>query len=432
LKVIDTTAKKKRRLLRAKTTSIVTSILVIALAGIFQRTYKIGYEQQEGALVSESAPAETLSIANVYSGTITRNSNLYSELSSWKLPISVISDLTGRFSRLFDLRSSKPGDRFKVFMGKGDTVEAFEYLTRDWKRYRLDREGDDYIATVNEVGLDRKVERVDGVIQTSLWDALLPILPDMEIFSTLTDIFDSEIDFLTEPQVGDKFSMIYEVYDKDSIFVKPGRILAAEYILKGVPHRAFLYEDSSGHTDYYDEKGYSLRKSFLRSPLNYRRISSRFSMSRLHPILKIYRPHLGVDYAAAPGTPVVSPGEGQIIFKGWKNGFGNYLEIRHPSNLITSYGHLRGFARGLSVGDHINQGELIGYVGQTGLATGPHLDYRVMKNGRFIDPLKMVVPAALPVKEQYRVEFQMVVAEYLPLLENPAAPLPQPIFAAGN
>jgi murein DD-endopeptidase MepM/ murein hydrolase activator NlpD len=432
LRVIDTTSIKKRRKLRAKITSVVTTILIIALAGIFQRTYKTGSESPGLASVAQSAPAETLSIANIYSGTITRNSNLYTELSSWRLPISVISDLTGRLSRLFDLRASKPGDRFKVFMGKGDTVEAFEYLTSDWKRYRLDRDGDDYIATVDQVGLERKVERVDGVIQTSLWDALLPILPDMEIFSSLTDIFDSEIDFLTEPQVGDRFSLIFEVFEKDSIFVKPGRILAAEYVLKGVPHRAFLYEDSSGHTDYYDEKGYSLRKSFLRSPLNYRRISSRFSMSRFHPILKIYRPHLGVDYAAAPGTPVVAPGEGQIIYKGWKDGFGNYLEIRHPSNLITSYGHLRGFARGLSIGDHVNQGELIGFVGQTGLATGPHLDYRVMKNGRFIDPLKMVVPAALPVKEQYRAEFQTVVAQYLPLLENPTTTLPQPVFAAGN
>jgi murein DD-endopeptidase MepM/ murein hydrolase activator NlpD len=423
---------KKRRLLRAKITSIFTSILIIALAGIFQRTYRTGSELMDSTPAAQSAPAETLSIANIYSGTISRNSNLYTELSSWNLPISVIGEITSRLSRLFDLRGSRPGDSFKVFMGKGDTVEAFEYLTGDWKRYRLDRDGDGYIATVNQIGLDRKVERVDGIIQTSLWDALLPVLPDMEIFSNLTEIFDSEIDFLTEPQVGDKFSLIFEVFDKDSIFVKPGKILAAEYILKGVPHRAFLYEDSSGHTDYYDEKGYSLRKSFLRSPLNYRRISSRFSMSRLHPILKIYRPHLGVDYAAAPGTPVVAPGEGRIVFKGWKNGFGNYLEIRHPSNLITSYGHLMGFARGLSVGDHVSQGELIGFVGQTGLATGPHLDYRVMKNGRFIDPLKMVVPASLPVKERYRAEFQTVVAQYLPLLENREPAPPQPVFAAGN
>ncbi len=408
--------------------------MIITFAGILQQTYRTGsMPRGAGSDTLSAVPAETLSIANIYSGTITRNSSLYTELSSWQLPISVVSDLTVRFSRLFDLRGSKPGDKFKVFVSKGDTIEAFEYITSDWKHYRLDRNGNDYIATVNQIGLDRKVERVEGVIQTSLWDALLPILPDMEIFSDLTDIFDSEVDFLTETQAGDRFCLIFESFEKDSIFVRPGKILAAEYILGGVPHRAFLYEDSLGHRDYYDEKGYSLRKSFLKSPLNYRRISSRFSMSRLHPIYKIYRPHLGVDYAAASGTPVVSAGEGRITYRGWKSGFGNFIEIRHPSSMITSYGHLKGFARGLAVGDHVTQGQLIGFVGSTGQSTGSHLDYRVMKNGRFIDPLKMVVPAAMPAKEQYRAEFGKVVAEYMPQLEK-AAPdtANKPVLAGRN
>jgi len=318
-------------------------------------------------------------------------------------------------------------------MGQGDSILAFEYITSDWKRYRLDRNGSDYIATVNEIGLDRKVQRVEGVIESSLWDALLPVLPDMEIFSDLSDIFDSEIDFLTEPRVGDRFSLVFETYEKDSVFVRPGKILAAQYFLGNVPHRAFLYTDSSGHRDYYDERGYSLRKSFLKSPLNYRRISSRFSMSRLHPILKIRRPHLGVDYAAAAGTPVVASGEGRVAYRGWRSGFGNYIEIRHPSNMVTCYGHLKGFAKGLSAGDHVDQGQLIGFVGSTGMATGPHLDYRVMKNGRFIDPLKMIVPAALPVKDAYRAEFQKVVAEYTPLLDKPATPAAwQPVLAGSN
>ena len=429
MRTIDT-KEHKRRSLRTRITSIIIGALIIAFAGVLQRTYQSGshdiYTVEDD---SSSYYSETINVAAVYNGTISRNSSLYSELLNWPIPKNLISELTGRFSRLFDLRTSKPGDSFKVFIGQGDTIVAFEYITSDWKKYRLDREGSDYIATVNEIGLDRKVQKVDGVIKTSLWDALLPSLPDMEIFSDLTDIFGWEIDFLTEPRVGDRFSLVFETYEKDGVFVRPGKILAAEYDLGETPHRAFLYQDSTGHTDYYDENGYSLKKTFLKSPLNYRRISSRFSMSRLHPIYKIYRPHLGVDYAAASGTPIVAAGDGHIIYKGWRSGFGNYVEIQHPSSTITCYGHLRGFAKGLSSGDKVTQGEVIGYVGQTGDATGPHLDYRVKKNGRFIDPLKMVVPASLPVKDEYRAEFKVIVAEYMNELKNG---IPEPVLAQGN
>jgi murein DD-endopeptidase MepM/ murein hydrolase activator NlpD len=414
--------KNDRHTLKTRIASILTGVLIFVFAWVLQRTYQSGsvIDFEPSGDPDQSQYSETINIAAIYSGTISRNSSLYNELMNSPVSREIITGITSRLSRLFDLRRSKPGDSFKLFMGAGDTVLAFEYMTKDWKRYRLDREGDDYIATVHDVDLERKVKRVDGVLESSLWDALLPVLPDMEIFADLTDIFGWEIDFLTESHYGDKFSLIFETFEKDSLYVKPGRILAAQYILNGVPHRAIFFEDSLGHKDYYDENGYSLRKSFLKSPLNYRRISSRFSRSRLHPIYKIYRPHLGVDYAAAEGTPVAAAGEGHIIFKGWKGGFGNYIEIRHPSNMVTCYGHLRGFARGISNGSHVAQGQVIGYVGATGDATGPHLDYRVKKNGNFVDPLKMVVPASLPVKDEFKPEFQQVVNLYLPLLQNPA------------
>jgi murein DD-endopeptidase MepM/ murein hydrolase activator NlpD len=424
---------RNRHNLRARITSIITCILIFVFAGILQKTYNSGSKAEYQISTDTTATyTEQVSVANVYSGTIGRNSSLYSELLNMTIPKTLISELTTRFSRLFDLRGSKPGDSFKVFVSPGDTIVAFEYLTSDWKRYRLDRNGSDFIATVNEIGLKRKVERVDGVISSSLWDALLPLLPDMEIFGDLTDVFGWEIDFLTDPRTGDKFSLLYEVYEKDGVFVRPGKILAAQYILAGTPHRAFYFQDSTGHADYYDENGYSLRKSFLKSPLNYRRISSRFSMSRLHPIMKIYRPHLGVDYAADSGTPVVAAGEGQVAFKGWRTGFGNYIEIKHPSDMITCYGHLRGFAKGLADGEHVNQGQLIGYVGSTGESTGPHLDYRVKKNGRFVDPLKMIMPASLPVKNEYKAEFQKVISEYLPQLEHSPVVAPAPVIAQRN
>lgn len=363
-------------------------------------------------------PVEILDIEAIYSGMIKKNSSLYAELLNLEIAHPLVAEITSRFSRMFDLTRSQPGDRFKLFMGPDDGIVALEYTTDDWKRYRLDHDGNRYIETIYEVGLDRTVKTVEGRIESTLWDALMPQLPDMEIFFSMADIFGWEIDFLTEPRIGDSFKIAFEVYGKDGAFVKTGNILGAEYVLEGEVHRAFLYTDPEGWRDYYDENGYSLRKTLLKSPLNYRRISSKFSYRRLHPIRKINRPHLGVDYAAAVGTPVVAAGEGYVVFKGKKRGFGNYLEVKHSHGFVTCYGHLHKFGKGVAKGRHVVQGQVIGYVGNTGESSGPHLDYRVRKNGKYINPLKMTIPAAMPVKDKYREMFNRTVAEYLPYFNS--------------
>jgi len=364
---------------------------------------------------------ESVEIATIYKGNISKNSSLYAELLNLELSRDLIANITSQFSRIFNLRKSQPGDTFQIFMGSDENVLAFEYTTGDWKRYRLDREGDQYIESVSNIGLERTVESVEGKVETSLWDALSPLLPDMEIFFDMADVFGWEIDFLTEPRIGDSFKIIFEVFRKDSLFVKTGNIIAAEYVLGGVPHRAFLYTDPDGHRDYYDENGYSLRKALLKSPLNYRRISSKFSYNRFHPINKIYRPHLGVDYAAAIGTPVVAAGEGYVLFKGPKRGFGNYVEVRHANNIITCYGHLEYFGKGIAEGRRVAQGQVIGYVGNTGESTGPHLDYRIRKNGEYVNPLKMTIPAAMPVKDEYKENYHTIVTQYMPYLDSRSA-----------
>ncbi len=167
-----------------------------------------------------------------------------------------------------------------------------------------------------------------------------------------------------------------------------------------------LYQDPTGHKDYYEPSGKSLKKTLLKSPLNYRRISSRFSYSRFHPIFKRYQPHLGVDYAASVGTPVVTSGDGTVIFAGRKRGFGKLIQIRHPNGFVTSYGHLSRLAKGIKRGRKVQQKDLIGYVGSTGSSTGPHLDYRVRANGRYVNPLKMIVPSAKPVSKEYLADFK--------------------------
>ena len=165
---------------------------------------------------------------------------------------------------------------------------------------------------------------------------------------------------------------------------------------------------------YFDADGKSLKKAFLKAPLNYKRISSRFTYARKHPIYKVVRPHTGVDYAAPAGTPVVSIGDGTVIFKAYKGGGGNTVKIRHNSSYTTAYLHLQGYAKGLQVGQHVRQGEVIGYVGSTGSSTGPHLDFRVWKDGTPVDPLKMISPPSEPVSKNYQAEFDSLVNRMRP------------------
>jgi murein DD-endopeptidase MepM/ murein hydrolase activator NlpD len=237
---------------------------------------------------------------------------------------------------------------------------------------------------------------VEGALASSAAAAALTI--------ELSTILAYEIDFLTEPRAGDRIRLLVEEKWLDEEFLGFGRIIYAAYEGARVCVQGVCFgTDSAGSAAgiYYTPEGESLTRAFLRSPLNYRRISSRFSRRRFHPILRVWRPHLGVDYAAASGTPVVATGGGVVGFAGWNGGFGNQVRIRHGSLYETCYGHLSRFARGLRAGQRVERGQLIGYVGSTGLSTGPHLDFRVKERGTYVDPLSMrnpreeAVPASL-------------------------------------
>jgi murein DD-endopeptidase MepM/ murein hydrolase activator NlpD len=184
---------------------------------------------------------------------------------------------------------------------------------------------------------------------------------------------------------------------RDGRFWGYGKIQAAFFTNQGTLFKAFLYQDSNGEYGYYDEQGKSLQKSFLKAPLAFSHISSKFTRKRLHPILKEYRPHPGVDYAAPEGTPIKTVGDGTITHIGYNKGMGNYINVRHPNGYITEYNHMCKFAKGMKRQKQVSQGDVIGYVGMTGYATGPHLDFRMKKNGRLVDPLKHKSPPAKPV-----------------------------------
>jgi len=191
-----------------------------------------------------------------------------------------------------------------------------------------------------------------------------------------------------------------------------GRVILAEYNAGEKVYTALFYRSPDEKEGYYNLKGESTKRSLLKSPLHYRRISSYFTHRRYHPILKIYRPHLGVDYAAPSGTPVVASGSGKVIYAGKKGGFGNFVKIKHPNNIMTSYGHFSRIAKGIRVGKWVNEGDVIGYVGATGLATGPHLDYRVQVKGKYVNPLKYAFPTGPPVPKAYRDDFLATSDDY--------------------
>ena len=215
----------------------------------------------------------------------------------------------------------------------------------------------------------------------------------------LSDIYAWTIDFFSL-QRGDSFKVVYEEISHDGEFIDIGDVWYAEFVHNGKRFTSVRFEDGQKSNIYWNEDGESLRKAFLKAPLSFKRISSKFTYRRKHPVYGVYRPHTGIDYAAPKGTPVMSIGDGVVISKGWSGGGGNTVKIRHNSVYTTAYLHLSRYAKGLKKGDRVKQGQVIGYVGSTGASTGPHLDFRVWKNGTPIDPLKLESPSVEPVSKE--------------------------------
>lgn len=315
---------------------------------------------------------------------------------------------------VFDVRKIKVGNKY-MFLKTRDSIPTAKYWIYEIDRtnYAVFQLTDSLSAWRGEKEVITRVEHVGVEIRSSLWNAMKEAGCDANLILELSDIYAWTIDFFGI-QAGDSCKAIYEerYIVGDTVPFTIGNVLAAYFKSGGDSKYAFSYEQN-GRKEYFDENGDNLRKAFLKAPLNYRRISSTFSEARMHPVHKIVRPHHGVDYAAPSGTPVQSIGDGTVIAKGWdKKGGGNYLKIKHNSTYTTTYMHLKGFAKGISQGSKVKQGQTIGYVGMTGTATGPHLDFRLQKNGTYIDPLKFKSPSAEPVKsenmEQYKKDIEVL------------------------
>jgi len=264
----------------------------------------------------------------------------------------------------------------------------------------------EWLAVKKEVAVDKYWVRISGEILTSLFEAMDQVGEGDTLVMDFAEVFAWEIDFHTDPQPGDRFEVVVEKYYVRDAFVRYGRIIYAEYERENRKHQAVYFEPVAQRGDYYSPQGESLRKALLRSPLKFTRISSGYSRSRPHPILGGNRPHLGVDYAAPVGTPIWAVADGTVVSCGWNGGYGKQVVIKHPKGYQSFYGHLSRFAPGVARGRSVRQKQVIAYVGATGLATGPHLDFRLQKNGVYRNPLKEISPRAPSLRQEQMPEFQ--------------------------
>lgn len=336
---------------------------------------------------------------------ISKNETL-EKILLWRIPYLRVSDayyFLKFFSEKIDSRYLKSGDKLEFTFLKGKELLRVDYIKKDtpFVIYRFDRKDEiyEFKRLKKKVKVDTAIYKLN--IKYHLFEAFEKIKKGDFLADRVSDIFAWVIDFNTETREGDSVILLCEKKFIDGEFFDYGNILYVLYKGKYTGEKeAFYFKER-----YYDSTGSSLDKYFLKSPLPYGRISSRFTKKRFHPILRIIRPHHGIDYAAPSGTPVYAVGEGRVIFAGWKKGYGYFVSISHKNGYVTGYGHLKSIRNGIKKGRWVEEGEIIGYVGSTGLSTGPHLHFEIKKNGRFLNFLEMRPPSKKYLSEEEKEEF---------------------------
>lgn len=339
--------------------------------------------------------------------TFKQGDTFFEVLADLEIPPQEIFQLMESSKKVHRLKRVDPGSNMTLKINSATrTVDRLEYPIDNQHLLSLIKEDKGYRASVEERALDIKLRTISGTIRNSLFEDGSEAGCPPQLILNFADIFAWEIDFFSDLRAHDTFTLVFEELYKDGKFINYGKIVAAALTTQGKRLWVFYYQDPHGDAGYYNEKGESVARMFLKSPLRYSRISSKFTKRRLHPILRIYRPHLGVDYAAPKGTPIEATAEGNIISIGWKGGYGKSIKIKHNHIYTSFYGHLCRFAKGRKQGKRVKQGQVIGYVGATGLATGPHLDYRLQKVDKFVDPLKLISPCAELLSHEFRAQFE--------------------------
>ncbi len=374
-----------------------------------------------GGPPAESSAKTAGPVLTVVKENVKEGDTVSSLLAEWLTPQEI--DLLARRGReVFSLRRMRQGRPYLI-RTVGGRFHSFEYEIDEEERLVIRSEGDDFVAAREPIDYEVETVVVCGTIRTSLFEAADEIGEIPVLALKLADIFGWDVDFVYDVREGDTFKAIVEKRYRDRAFTGYGSIRAAEFVNQGKTYQGFLFENRDGEPEYYDAKGRSLRRTFLKTPLDYARISSGFSYNRFHPVKHEWCPHLAIDYAAPVGTPVRTVGDGVVLEAGRQHASGKYVKIRHNSMYETYYLHLSHFAKGIRSGKKVRQGQVIGYVGSTGMSTGPHLDFRMKKNGSYVNPRKVIAPPSPPVPRERIEAYRATIEPLLARLETAEFPV---------
>ncbi len=386
---------------------LAATTLVVGLCGglyYFNSFTSKGERTPQSEVVVEPPPPP---VEQRYPYVMPAKSTLSAELAKLQISRRDVHDLVIAAKPYKDLARINPGTRYQILRSADleNSVSGIRFRFSPQDILALQKTQDGWFAEKIEKPVATKVVTFMGTVRTSLWDSAVAAEMDPSLIAELAEIFAWQVDFAREVQVNDRWRLSVEQEYVGNEVVGLGTILSAEYVNNGTIHTAVLYRKEGEKLGYYAPDGSSLRRMFLKSPIQYARISSRFQKARFHPVLKTARPHLGVDYAAPIGTPIRAVGDGIVTFAAWSGGGGNVIKVRHNSTYDTAYKHLSRFAKGIRSGARVTQGQTIGYVGSTGLSTGPHLHFEFFVNGKFMDPLRYKFPGASPIPSSSLAEF---------------------------
>jgi murein DD-endopeptidase MepM/ murein hydrolase activator NlpD len=358
--------------------------------------------------------------------TIKKGDTLFTIFKRYKLELKDLLEIREASAGIHNLRELSPGRPYKLSIDMDNRINSFVYFFDDDAFLNVVRSESGFKAEKIPLDYEVHTNHIGGTIKDNLISSIGDDKENTLLALEITDIFSWDIDFSTDIQNGDTFKIVVEALHLDGKFKKYGNILAVEFMNNGKRYSAYRFI-KNGKADYYDSRGKSVRKAFLKAPLSFKRISSYFAGKRLHPILKIHRPHHGVDYAAPSGTPVSATGSGIVVFAGYRGAYGKLVVIKHKNNYKTYYGHLSKIFKNIKKGVAIDQGSAIGCVGRTGLATGPHLHYEMRVAGRYVNPLDAEHPFKEAVTGHSLIEFTKVVDSMNKRFAS--IPVSNPVFA---
>jgi murein DD-endopeptidase MepM/ murein hydrolase activator NlpD len=348
---------------------------------------------------------------------VRRGDTLYDILRAKGLPDDKIISISRRKVDGISPSRLVVGRSYRLYVQDGRVTE-YQYEPDGERTLRILFDEDPPALDVEPIPYDVFRVPVSGVIKDSLFAAVEALGERPSLAMDLADLFAWQVDFFRDLRTGDAFTVLVDKYYRDGKFVRYGKIVAARFVNNGKTHMGILFTPTGGREDYFDESGGSLRKQFLKSPLRFRRISSGFSRKRLHPVTGKVTAHLGIDYAAPTGTPIMSIGDGKILFKKHDTVNGRIVKIRHNGTYSSAYAHMNSFAKGITRGSRVRQGQVIGYVGRSGRATGPHLHFAMYRNGKYVDPRRINVPRATSIPARDRHVYDRKVKEIALLLDG--------------